>query len=47
MVKGQSLDIENTLKIGEIKELEKLQELKTGLLFNLLGQQHTLYRKSF
>jgi farnesyl diphosphate synthase len=37
MVKGQSLDIENTLKIGEIKGLEKLQELKTGLLFNFIG----------
>ena len=37
MVKGQSLDIENTLKIGEIEELEKLQELKTGLLFNFIG----------
>ena len=37
MVKGQSLDIENTLKIGEIKGLEKLQELKTGLLFNFVG----------
>jgi farnesyl diphosphate synthase len=37
MVKGQSLDIENTLKIGEIKGLETLQELKTGLLFNFIG----------
>ena len=37
MVKGQSLDIENTLKIGAIEELEKLQELKTGLLFNFIG----------
>jgi len=37
MVKGQSLDIENTLKIGEIKGLEKLQALKTGLLFNFIG----------
>ena len=37
MVKGQSLDIENTLKIGDIKGLEKLQELKTGLLFNFIG----------
>ena len=37
MVKGQSLDIENTLKIGEIKGLEKLQELKTGLLFSFIG----------
>jgi geranylgeranyl pyrophosphate synthase len=37
MVKGQSLDIENTLKIGEIKGLEELQELKTGLLFNFIG----------
>ena len=37
MVKGQSLDIENTLKIGEINSLEKLQELKTGLLFSFIG----------
>ena len=37
MVKGQSLDIENTLKIGEINGLEKLQELKTGLLFSFIG----------
>jgi farnesyl diphosphate synthase len=37
MVKGKSLDIENKLKIGEIKGLEKLQELKTGLLFNFIG----------
>ena len=37
MVKGQSLDIENTSIVGKISELEKLQELKTGLLFNFIG----------
>ena len=42
MVKGQSLDIENTLKIGKIEELEKLQELKTGLLFNFIGSSSYL-----
>ena len=28
MVKGQSLDIENTLKIGEIKGLEEITRIK-------------------
>ena len=37
MVKGQSLDIKATLKIVDIKQLEKLQELKTGLLFDAIG----------
>ena len=37
MVRGQSLDIENTLDIGDINGLEKLQELKTGLLFSFIG----------
>ena len=37
MVKGQSLDIKNTANIGGIEELEELQELKTGLLFNIIG----------
>jgi len=46
MVKGQSLDIENTLKIGKIEELEKLQELKTGLLFNFVGSASYLVSKS-
>ena len=42
MVKGQSMDIENTIKNGEIKKLEKLQELKTGLLFNFIGSSSYL-----
>jgi farnesyl diphosphate synthase len=47
MVKGQSLDIENTLKIGEIKSLEKLQELKTGLLFNFIGSATCLVSDNY
>ena len=37
MVKGQSLDMENTSKIKNKKELQILQNLKTGLLFNATG----------
>ena len=37
MVKGQSLDMENTAKIKNKKELQILQNLKTGLLFNATG----------
>ncbi|MDC0183201.1 polyprenyl synthetase family protein [Nitrosomonadales bacterium] len=37
MVKGQSLDMENTSKIINKKELQILQNLKTGLLFNATG----------
>ena len=37
MVKGQSMDMENTSKIKNKKELQILQNLKTGLLFNATG----------
>ena len=37
MVKGQSLDMENTSKIKNEKDLQILQELKTGSLFNATG----------
>ena len=46
MVKGQSLDIKATLKVVKIKELEKLQELKTGLLFNVSGSATYLAAKN-
>jgi|TARA_B110000208_G_C11730873_1_gene416353 farnesyl diphosphate synthase len=46
MVKGQSLDIKATLKVAKIKELENLQELKTGLLFDVIGSASYLVVKS-
>tara|TARA_B100000768_G_C11219753_1_gene349950 strand:- start:107 stop:997 length:891 start_codon:yes stop_codon:yes gene_type:complete len=46
MVKGQSLDIKATLKVDKIKELESLQELKTGLLFDVIGSASYLITKS-
>ena len=46
MVKGQSLDIKATLKIVDIKQLEKLQELKTGLLFDAIGYVSYLSSKN-
>ena len=46
MVKGQSQDIKATLKVVKIKELEKLQELKTGLLFNVSGSATYLAAKN-
>ena len=45
MVKGQSLDIKATLKVLGIRELEKIQELKTGLLFNVIGSASYLVAK--
>ena len=45
MVKGQSLDIKASLKVAKIKELESLQELKTGLLFDVIGSASYLVAK--